>query len=208
MRYDLLTAVGCGALAMASSASATVTITQGPSAPTYANTLTFDEPGQATGEVTPDYWLADFGVSIESFDSVEIVGDFQTSLGFPWLGTGNAFFGNFGVGVTFAEAVESFSIQAWDPSGPPSPFGGGFAVEAQLNGNAVANIFVTPSWAGAGNSWFDITTTDGMKFDRVVLLGFGFGPTTYVDNLSWTVPAPGAAALFGFAGLVGLRRRR
>jgi len=208
MRHHLLTAIGCGFAAMASSAGAAVTITQGPSAPTYANTLTFDEPGQATGEVQPDYWLANFGVSIESFDSVEIVDDFQTALGFPWLGTGNSFFGNFGVGIDFAEAVEAMSIQAWDPSGAPSPFGGGFRVEASLGGNPVATLFTTPSWAGAGNSWFDIVGGPGMKFDRVVLLGFSFFPTTYVDNISWTVPAPGAAALFGVAGLVGLRRRR
>lgn len=208
MRHHLLTAIGCGVAAMASSAHASVSITQGQSAPTYANTLTFDEPGQQTGVLESDYWLAGYGVTIESFDGQEVVDDFAAFFGAPWLGTGNSFFGNFGVGISFSEDVESFSLQAWDPSGPPSPFGGGFFVEASLDGNVVAQLSATPAWAGAGDPWFDVVGTGGMKFDRVVLLGFGFNPTTYVDNLSWTVPAPGAAALFGFAGLVAGRRRR
>ena len=46
-------------------------------------------------------------------------------------------------------------------------------------------------------------------FDEVRILGFGFTPTTYVDNLSWTkVPSPASAAILGCGALMAGRRRR
>lgn len=36
----------------------------------------------------------------------------------------------------------------------------------------------------------------------------GFGEAFGIDNLQYSIPAPGAVALFGFVGLAGVRRRR
>jgi hypothetical protein len=163
---------------IASAASADVVISQGDSAPTYATTLNFDEPGQATGPVPSTYWQADYGIVIDSGDGNPVVDAWGGIFG-PWLGDGNSFFGNFGVFITFDNDVTAFSAQVWDPSGPPSPIGGGLIV-------------------GDG----------GTAFDEVRFVGLGFDPSTFTDNLSWTpVPAPGAIALLGLAGLAGRRRR-
>lgn len=182
-------------------------ITQGPSAPTYSDyTLNFDEPGGPTGLVTPSDWLGTHGLTIDAGDLVPQVDNYDPGWG---LGTGNSFFGNFGVFMTFTTDLTHLSLQAWDPSGPPTFFGGGMSVILFDDGVEVANLLVTPAWGGVGDDWFDIVATDGDSFDDVRILGWGFTPTTYVDNLSWnTVPAPGALALLSLAGLVGVRRRR
>jgi hypothetical protein len=77
------------------------------------------------------------------------------------------------------------------------------------DGVEVASSFVTPAWGGIGDTWFDITADGGDVFDEVRILGWGFSPTTYADNLSWdVVPGPGSLALLAVAGLVSRRRRR
>ncbi|MCA9296893.1 MAG: hypothetical protein KC983_10250, partial [Phycisphaerales bacterium] len=138
------------------------------------------------------------------------VDDFDPIFAGGWgLGDGNSFYGNFGVFMTFDNDVSEFSLEVWDPSGPPSPIGGGLFVVVLNDGVEVASGGYTPAWGGLGDSWFDITTTGGMVFDEVRILGFGFQPTTFVDNLSWNeVPAPGALAMLGVAAIGARRRRR
>ena len=209
MRLELVTAIGVAA-AVATQANAAYTLTQTAApAPTYSTTLNFDEPGQATGVLPANYWQPGFGVTdLNAGDSVPFVDNLNSLFGYPWLPNNNSFYGNFGVFVTLDSPVDAFSVQAWDPSGAPSPFGGGMGIFVFNNGVEVANGFYTPAWAGVGSSWFNIVATGGMEFDEVRILGFGFGPTTIVDNLSWnTVPTPGALALFGLAGVFARRRR-
>jgi hypothetical protein len=188
---------------------ADVMVTQGASAPTYGVTLNFDEPGGPTGVVAPNAWSASHGISeLQAGDGVPQVGDFTGIFG-PWVGTGNSFFGNFGVFMTWADDLTELSTQVWDPSGPPSPFGGGFGVFVFNDGVEVANYFGQPAWGGLGDTWVDITTSGGMAFDEVRILGFGFGPTTFVDNLSWNVvPEPSALALLALGAFAALRRNR
>lgn len=208
MTKKLVTLFTAGLLAAPMGAMAAIDITQGSSAPTYSMTLDFDEPGGPTGIVSTDAWQS-IGISeLQAGDSVPIVDDFTP----PWLGDGNSFFGNFGVFLTFDSDVSAFSLQAWDPSGSPSPFGGGMGIFVLDDGVEVAAMAFTPAWGGSGDEWFDIVASGGMVFDEVRILGFGFGPTTYVDNLSWNVtpvPVPGALILLasGLAGL-GLSKRR
>jgi hypothetical protein len=191
---------------LAAPASAAITITQGASAPTYGTLLTFDEPGTPTGVIPADAFLADYGLVIDAGDGVPQVGDFDPGWG---LGQGNSFFGFFGVFMSWEQDLEALSLQVWDPSGPPSPMGGGLGVFIFNDGIEVASGFFEPAWGGLGDAWFDISGADGMLFDEVRILGFGFDPSTYVDTLSWNVvPGPGAVALLGLAGLVGGRRRR
>jgi MYXO-CTERM domain-containing protein len=191
-------------------AFADYTITQGTTAPTYGTTLNFDEPGGPTGFVSTDAWLVSHGITeLQAGDGVPQVDDWATITGQPWIGSGNSFFGNFGVFLTFENDVTEMSFEAWDPSGPPGPFGGGMGIFLFNDGVEVGSAFVEPARAGIGDQAFDVTTSGGDVFDEIRILGFGFTPTTYIDNMSWNpVPAPGALALLGVVGLVGGRRRR
>lgn len=186
-----------------------VTISQGPSAPTYSTTLNFDEPGGPTGSL-PTSAFASYGISrLEAGDGNNFVGD--NTAGQPWVGTGNSFFGSFGVFINFSNDVTAFSANVWDPSGAPSPFGGGLGVIVFDNGTEIASLFTTPAWGGLGDPAFNITTSGGTVFDEVRILGFGFFPTTYADDLSWNVvPEPGCGVALGMATLClcGLLRRR
>jgi len=204
----LVAAATVGTLVVvANSASAAIVITQtAAAAPTYATSLTFDEPGTPTGVITPGAFAGIGLAELQAGDGVPIVDDLTGN--FPWVGPGNSFFGNFGVFATWSTDLTEFAAQVWDPSGPATPFGGGLGVLVFHNGAQVGGGFFTPAWGGLGQSWFNITTTDGSVFDDVRILGFGFGPTTIVDSLSWNaVPAPGALALLGLAFGRSARRR-
>ncbi len=167
-----------------------IIITQGTSAPTYGTTLNFDEPGGPTGFVATDAWSASHGIAeLQAGDGGPQVDDWTGIFG-PWIGTGNSFFGNFGVFIKWENDLTEFSTQVWDPSGPPGPFGGGLAVFVFNDGAQVAFAFVEPAWGGIGDEWFDITTTDGDLFDEVRILGWGWFPTTFVDDLSWNAVLP------------------
>jgi hypothetical protein len=200
--------IGLLAAMIASPASAAIIISQGASAPTYSTTLTFDEPGTPTGVVPQTTWLGSHGVVIDAGDGVPYVDDFTGT--YPWVGTGNSFFGNFGVFMDFTQGLTAMSIQCWDPSGPPSPFGGGLAIYVlDENDNILAANAFTPAWGGLGLPWFNITTTAGETFYDVRLLGNGFSQATFVDNASWNVvPEPATLSLLMLGALAGLRRRR
>lgn len=195
--------------AMAGSAAGAVSITLGGSAPAYGDRLlNFDEPGTPTGVVSKNTWLASHDIVINAGDEVPVVNPLQPVYG-PWAGTGNSFFGNFGIFMEFTLDATAFSMQVWDPSGTPGPFGGGMGVFAFRGGTEVSSGFFTPAWGGVGNTWLNVVAGPGETFDEVRILGFGFGPTTIGDDLSWNVvPSPAGASLLGLAGLVGGRRRR
>jgi hypothetical protein len=193
---------------LASFASADIVIGQGDSAPGYTTSLNFDQAGQATGVVAPTYWQADYGISIAAGDGSPVVDAWGGVFG-PWLGTGNSLFGNFGIFITFDNDVTEFSAQVWDPSGAPSPIGGGLIVAVFNNGSEVASSVVEPAWGTDVGSWFNVVASGGAAFDEIRFVGLGFDPSTFADNLSWTaVPAPGVAAVFALAGLGAGRRRR
>lgn len=194
------------AAAMTSAAVADITITQAASGTTYSTTLNFDEAGGPVGSGLANDAFASTGLAdMAAGDGNNVVGDFVE----PWIGTDNAFFGNFGIFMTFDTDLTSFSAQVWDPSGPPGPIGGGLGIFVFNDGTEVANSFITPSWGFVGDEWIDISATDGMVFDEIRLVGFGFTATTYADNLSWNaVPAPSGLALIGLTGCIAGRRRR
>ena len=198
------------ALTLVAPAHAGILITQGDSAPTYSNVLTFDEAGGATGVDVAANAFAAFGVqSIISGSGTNFVGDNSPITG---TNTTNSYYGPYGVFMSFGQDLSSASLQAWDSSGPPSGFGGGMAIVLLNDGdenNPVAFEMFNPAYFADAGSWFNITTTGGEVFDEIRVLGFGFFPETYVDNVSWNaVPAPGAFALLGLAGVVVGRRRR
>ncbi|MCA9292093.1 MAG: hypothetical protein KDA25_13255 [Phycisphaerales bacterium] len=200
--------LACAAALVAAPASlAGYTITQGASAPQYTDfTLNFDEPGTPTGGVGPDFWAVSHGLTLDSgVGGGGQVADFDPGWG---LGDGQSWLGPFGAFMTFDTDLTGMSLEVWDPSGPPTPFGGGLGVFIFNDGVEVGSLFVEPAWGGLGDTWFNIVGDGGDVFDEVRILGFGFPADTYIDNLSWNVvPGPGALALFGVAGLARRRRR-
>lgn len=204
----LVSALATGMLVAA--ASGQVSVTVGTSAPAYQTTLNFDEPGGPTGQVGGAAWTGIGVTELVSGTGVQTVTTMNTQPGFGWLGTGNVFVAPFGAFMKFSQDLTGFSSQFWDNSGPGGPFGGGALVVAFNDGVEVASQFITnPAYGGTGSSWVNVTGANGATFDEVRMLGFGFSPTSYIDNLSWNVvPAPAAAAVFGLGGLVLTRRRR
>lgn len=204
--------------ALAVQANAAVTITQGPTAPTYSTTLNFDEPGGPTGANVPNNSWAGAPYNIIEFQSGEgtnSVGDNNVALtSFATSpNSTNSYYGPFGVFIRFASDLTELSFNAWDPSGPPSPFGGGMVIFLINDGdedNPVGAEAFTPAFSGVGDPAFNITTTAGTVFDEVRILGNGFPADTYVDDLSWNVVPEPSCGLFLAAGtllLSGWRRR-
>jgi hypothetical protein len=222
MKMQIQLAVAATFVAAASApALAGYDIAQGSSAPQYTDHfLTFDEPGTPIGAVSTDYWATSHNIAeLQAGDLAPQVDNWDATFGGTggWLGENtNSFFGNFGVFMTLENAASEMSMQIWDPSGPPSFFGGGLNVILFNDGVQVHDLFLQngditePAWGGIGDEWFNITTTGGDVFDEVRILGFGFTPTTFMDNLSYNevVPAPGSLALLALAGIAGRRRRR
>jgi len=199
------------ALTVAAAANAGYTVTQSTAAaPTYANTLNFDEAGGPTGFVSSNAWTG-YGIS-----SIQ---DQDTGTGayvipgstFPWMtNTSNVLYGAWGIDITFAQPVTHFSFQLWGNSGTPSFFGGGTGVfVTNSSGDILGGDVYTAAWGGVGKTWFNIEATGGDTITRVLIPGFGQGlPEQMIDNLSWnTVPGPGAVALLAL-GLAGRGRRR
>jgi MYXO-CTERM domain-containing protein len=207
-----ITVMALGALAMVTmSASAAITITQqNAPAPTYDTLLTFDEPATPTGLVASNYWQGTHGLTslTDGVNGAAVVGDYSGT--HPWINSGNATEGFFGVFMTFDQEVTAMNFQAWDPSGPPDFFGNGLTIIlVDIDDNIIDAAQFTGAWGGIGDTWIDIVATDGDTFQKIVITNNSFNPVTYVDNVSWTsVPAPGSLALVAVAGLVGRRRRR
>ncbi len=191
-------------------ANAAYTITQGASGTTYGTTLDFDEVGGPIGSGIANNAWAGIGLAdMAAGDGNNFVGDNAAIFSAPWIGSGLSFYGNFGVFMQFDSDLTNFSGQFWDPSGAPSPFGGGMSVFVFDEGVQVASLSVTPSWGGVGDEWIDISSSGGMVFDEIRVLGFGNDPSTYMDNASWNgVPTPSSMALLGLGGFAATRRRR
>ncbi|MBN8596119.1 MAG: PEP-CTERM sorting domain-containing protein [Planctomycetes bacterium] len=202
------------ALTIASFSGAAITITQNTAAaPTYSTVLNFDQPGSPTGTPIASNSFAAWGLSnFGTGDNPNAINVSQvnTTPGFGWLGTGNVAHGTWGLYMNFSSQLTSFSGQYWDDSGPGTFFGGGAAIGVYRDNVEVANFFVSnPAFNPVGASWFNITTSDGDTFDEIRFVGFGFFPTSYVDNLSWdSVPAPSTFGLLALSGIVAGRRRR
>lgn len=207
--WTLAAASGAALLATAA-APAAISITQSAApAPTYSTLLTFDEPGTPTGLVPSNYW-ASYGLTItDGVNGNNTVIDDVTGT-FPWVGTGNVDVGTFGVYMTFDQEVTEMSFQAWDPSGPPSPFGNGLYIYlTDIDDNIIGFGSFTGAWGGIGDTWFDVTTTGGDTFRKAIIFNNSFDPTTFVDNVSWNiVPGPGSLCVLALGFLGGVRRRR
>lgn len=205
-----LFAIAATSVTLASSANAGFAFTQTTAqAPTYGSTLNFDEANGPTGQVGPAGWQS-HGISsmFDGSNNSTYVADFSDNA--PWVNSGNAAYGNYGIFINFETAVDALSVQAWDPSGPPTMMGGGIYVYVlDDNGDIIDAMGFTPAWGGIGKTWYNVVGTGGSTFKHFYISGNSFFPETYIDNLSWnTVPGPGGIAMFGIAALCRGRRRR
>jgi len=199
--FSVLAASACTAIA--GQALAAVTATQGASAPTFSEAITFDEAGTPTGLVPSNYWASQ-GITITDGSNPSVpVGNVNGM--FPWVDNSNVADGSsFGLFLTFAPNATEVSFQLWSSAGAPGPFGGLYIYA----NDQFVNSF-TPAWGGTGDTWYTVSTTDGSEITSLAIIGGGiFPPAVFMDNLSWNqIPAPGALALLGLA-LAGTRRRR
>lgn len=199
-------------LSVQSQASIMVTQTFDP-APTYSNTLNFDEVGGPTGNVATNAFA---GIGVSFFDSAEgttNIGDNSGTYGFLPAANNNTAYLPFGLIMQFDQDVTELSFQGWDNAGPPNPISGGAYVVLYKDGdhnNPVGFGSFTGAWDGLGNTWYNITTSDGTVFDEVSFYGNAFGfPVSIVDNFSWnSVPEPSCLALLAMTGVGVLTRRR
>lgn len=216
-------AAALGLLAITSMATAQ-TVTLDSTGNTYGTSLNFDETGTTTGAVTGNEWNTDpWNITITPRQGPAWVNDYTTggimdAAGNPGgaggtIGQGNSFGANWGQIITFDAPVESFSAQVWNSA--PGSFLGGFGVFLFLDGAPVGTGIlpgpgVSAEWNDSGDTWVNISA-DGVLFNEISLADtrFSGADVVYMDNLSWNlVPAPGAFALLGLAGLARRRRRQ
>lgn len=208
MKYVLTMALA--AISVPALGSVIVTQQAGP-APTYGTTLNFDEVGGPTGNNVPSNSWSASPWSIPYFQSGDgVANDVGDHSAFTGQGT-NSYYGPWGTFIRFSQDVTAASFQAWDSSGPSSPFGGGMAVVLINDGDEFNPVYYNsfdPAYGGLGDSWFNITTDSGTVFDEIRIVGNGFFPESYVDNISWnTVPEPASLTLL-LLGCAGLLTRR
>ena len=182
MNITTTSAIGMIALAAGSSLGA-ITVSQGSSATTYSTTLNFDELGGPTGGgIAGNAWA---GIGVTELIAGTGPGAVLDASGvYPWVNSGNAFEGAFGIFMTFDSDLTNFSAQIWDPSGPGSFIGGGMVGVAFNDGVEVGSFFseAGPAWGGLGDEWWDFTATDGDVFDEIRILGFGSFNRTFSNS--------------------------
>jgi hypothetical protein len=190
------------------------TITQSSTpGPVYTDhSVTFDEPGVPVGVVMDpfDYYLASDGVYFTSGNGFLMAEDWDALEGIAGgTGEGNQLNGGFNINMYFDHDVTELSFRGWANGSPSFPFGG-IIVRLFNDGVEVASYDGIAPFGGVGDEWFNAVADGGDAFDQVLFFNPAFNSfNSYVDNLTWNqVPAPGALALIGVAGLLGGRRRR
>ena len=215
MRTKTLMTAALAATALTSMAAAEIVVTQTPeSGPVYTDhSIDFNEPGVPVG-VPMDpftFYQASDGISFGSGNGFTMVEDWDTLEGIAGgEGMGNQLAGGFSVRMMFDTPINEISWQGWADGNPAPPFGG-INVILKRDGAELAFYSGVAAFGGIGDEWFNVTSSgDSEAFDEIVFFNGAFSSfTSYVDTISWSnpVPAPGAMALLGIAGLIGRRRR-
>lgn len=123
------------------------------------------------------------------------------------MGTNGSAFWGFNVNVTggmlFGTDVIDFSMDISRSNG--SSTGQTLLIDFYNNSVLVGSDFIV---LGTINSWTTIIF-NGILFDEVQFAGSQNGFSPYgIDNIQFTIPAPGALCLLAMGGLIGIRRRR
>lgn len=217
-----MTMAAVASAGVGSTAFGAYTVTQSNAQnPVAGSSITFDEPGvpfwNGVDPIDPDdpafdnqqlFYQDSDGIAFGFGDFTFLgIADWDAVYGMAGgNGTGNSILGTFGVRMEFSGDITELDFQGWTDASPP-PFGGlGFFLfddDVQVGGS----FDLTPVYGTTDDSWFHAAATGGDKFDEIRFFG-GNGFQTIVDNITFTtIPAPGALALFGLAGLAGRRRR-
>ena len=194
-------------VATTAQAAYAISLGAGPG-PFYTNSVVFDAP--AGNNLPTNTWAAQGISSVVGFDT-GMASVLNLTANHPWAPNTNVLWSPWGLEITFAQAVTSVSFQGWGNGGNATPFGGGTFVTLKNNDTQLLSQGFTAAWGGTGNTWYNITTTGGDSFNRVVFNSNLFAglPEQFISQITWTnVPGPGSLALLGLAGVVGGRRRR
>jgi hypothetical protein len=137
-----------------------------------------------------------------------VVGSGVATLQAGQAGGFNSQLGYYGTGANLTGYVFTLNVSATTGSNAKLVFGltkaggGSSQIESALNGTGTY-IFSVSSFGGGYNA----TSITALAFGLVTLDGGSGGASVTFDSFTYPVPAPGALALLGAAGLVGARRR-
>ena len=136
-----------------------------------------------------------------------VVGSGVATLQAGQAGGFNSQLGYYGTGANLTGYVFTLNVSATTGSNAKLVFSlanaaGTSQIESALNGTGTY-IFSVSSFGGGYNA----TSITALAFGLVTLDGGSGGASVTYDSFTY-VPAPGALALLGAAGLVGARRRR
>lgn len=182
-------------------------------------------PSQAFASVDMFPNEQSFGIGSLTYDigsvtgvGVETVAATGIDLGLLWaIGSATTDISDVALGLQFFDAPTSFVFGALD-GGDTLTFTDGVLTSIDIE--ITAAFIVDYSFAGAATSYDGTFAISGNAFSLFIDESVGniptaFGPapqSRFLADISGTidsvVPAPGAATLFGFAGLAGFRRRR
>jgi hypothetical protein len=137
-----------------------------------------------------------------------VVGSGVATLQAGQAGGFNSQLGYYGTGANLTGYVFTLNVSATTGSNAKLVFSlanaaGTSQIESALNGTGTY-IFSVSSFGGG----YDATSITALAFGLQTLVGGSGGASMTFDSFTYAVPAPGALALLGVAGIVGARRRR
>ena len=171
----------------------------------FASTPSWSTPNPVSGLTGGRAAVAN-GYSATAATSA-VVGSGVATLQAGQAGGFNSQLGYYGTGANLTGYVFTLNVSATTGSNAKLVFSlanaaGTSQIESALNGTGTY-IFSVSSFGGGYNA----TSITALAFGLVTLDGGSGGASVTYDSFTY-VPAPGALALLGAAGLVGARRRR
>ena len=110
-----------------------------------------------------------------------------------------------GTDIQFSTPVSDFSLRAGD-------FGSDIDSPLRIEAFDAGGLSLGVAMADWDQNQFPPFVTLSLNVDGISRIhyssGGSFPSSTFIDDLTFTVPAPGAATLVGCAGLISLPRRR
>jgi hypothetical protein len=172
----------------------------------FASTPSWSTPNPVSGLTGGRAAVAN-GYSATAATSV-VVGSGLATLQAGQAGGFNSQLAYSGTGANLTGYVFTLNVSATTGSNAKLVFGltnaaGSSQIESALNGTGTY-IFSVSSFGGG----YDATSITALGIGLQTLVGGSGGASMTFDSFTYAVPAPGALALLGAAGLVGARRRR
>ena len=143
-----------------------------------------------------DYWAGEYGMNASN-DNGDAFSGLLSSSALVLFSSGSV--------------IASASLNLWNPLAS-SPYTSGYRYDVGLtNATGAWDITLTDSygdgWAWAGVSGADAFVATDLQNSETYSIGFASGSSATGNFVVTGVPAPGALALLGLAGLAGRRKR-